>query len=207
MEFNDDVITILSLVGFMVGKEITPEDFLNKWSEDITNWGLRFYGEKGWKAEMSNDEITRGVIYPYLLTSLAPRLGVRVRFEIPLKWREEGKNKKMDAVLYDNEFITKLAHVEYENNYGRLLDENRKFHYSEPPLKVLITIPDLQNKADKAEFNEWVDISLSPIIFGSLQEKPDNKWLFLYSADLELVRWHAMKFENRNGVPEKIELA
>ncbi len=155
---------------------------------------------------MSSDEITRGVIFPYMLTSLAPRLSVHVKFEVPLKWGEV-KGKKMDAVLFDNEYATELAHVEYENNYVELLDEISKFHNSRPTLKVLITIPDLESGTNKEEFNEWVDKSLSPIIFHHLKEKPDRKWLLIYSEDLDIAKWRAMKFEIIDGLPKRMGLA
>lgn len=185
---------------------ITPENLFAKWREGITSWGTKFYGEKGWvEQQMSPEEITKGVIYPYILTSLSPRLGTKVRFEQPVNWIK-GRNKKMDAVLYDNEFKKALAHIEYENEYGHLIDEIPKFNHSDASLKVLITIPVINNKSDMAVFEEWISTILSPAIFNGLNENQDTKWLFIYAGDLLLREWYGIKFETKIGTPGSIKL-
>ena len=179
-------------------QKISSEELFKAWREGISDWGLKYYGKEGWEIEMSSDEITKGVICPYILTHLSPRLGVRARFEIPLRW-DGVKNKRMDVVLYDATYKNALAHIEYENSYGHLLGEFSKFIHSEPKLKVMLTITDLSDKESRQEFDEWFNNLFKPAIYNAIETNRDTIWTLVYSQTFDFSQWKGVKFEYKDG--------
>jgi len=136
-------------------------ELLKAW-KGFPNWYSRFWDAKVWK-EITDEEWTKGVIAPFIVTYIAPALNCSIRLE-----------------LDDRDFILlksgdELVYIEHENKIDNAFSELPKLHKSQAPIKCIVSYSELD------EIKEYVNLWFSPPIVNLERPKKNNEeWLLIF---------------------------
>ncbi len=183
----------------MSDSQINAELIWTTWKENFPSFVKQYYGEQIWRNETFGDrEMTVGVITPFVLTSLAPKLRCRVRFE----------QDRMDAILYDGEGVNRLAHFEFENNYGSILGEIPKLKRSKPQLKCVVSnVYEKDSEEDDLEvFQTFFSDLIEPAISKSITENPKQTWLVIVAVGTFWDVWKGYKIWHDGSEVKTLQL-
>ena len=145
----------------MEGERITAERFWSAWHK-FPEWMNQYWPESDTDITRSG-EWTKGIIYPFVVTSVAPQLNCQLSLE----------EDKTDFLFKRDG--SAIVHMEHEDNIesvyspGKELD---KLKSTRAPLKCLISY------APKSKVQGHFD-RMYNIMANSIQQRPETQWLFI----------------------------